>query len=1137
MTSSLSDWQNPAVQERNREPAHVTSLPYADGASALTGKREKSPFFCLLNGEWKFRYSPTPQQAAEDFIARKYDDSAWDSIPVPSNWQVLGYGIPRYFAARYAFDTSAYPQVPDDTNETGCYRTSFTVPKDWDGRRIFIVFDGVDSAFHLWINGKAVGFSKDSRLPAEFDITDYVKPGENLLAARVYRWSDGSYLEDQDMWFLSGIFRDVYLYSTAALHVRDFWVQTDLDAQYRDAQLDILLKVRNHAGRGAKNVQVEAELFDAKGKPFQGWVRQASLDVPARGESAVHLQGEVKAPEKWTAEHPNLYTLLITLKDPSGAVLEVQQSKIGFRKVEIKDGKVLVNGVGVHFRGVNRHEHMPDRGHAVTVESMLEDILIMKQFNVNSVRTCHYPDDPRWYDLCDEYGLYLIDEANIESHGLWDVPSKDPAMREAFMQRGIRMVERDKNHPSVIIWSLGNESGYGPNHAALADWIHANDPTRPVHYESARNEPYLDILSTMYPRLDKLVEFATVPGETRPFIMCEYAHAMGNSPGNIKEYWEIIEAYPRLRGGFVWDWVDQGLARKTEDGRTWFAYGGDFGDEPSDFSFCCNGLIFPDRGIKPSMYELKKAYQPVAVKAIDLKTGKLEVVNKHYFSDLGYLQGAWRVVSDGKTLAEGLLPRMKTPPGEAKAVTIPLPELAVVCGAEYWLQVSFSLASNQKWAKKGHEVGWEQFMLPVAAPAVQVTPAEQLPELKIEQALARSVLSGKDFSLIFDITDGRLVSLKYGGRELLAQGPQVSFWRAPTENDLNTWGDEKAALRWRSVGYDQLEEVVEHCEVTRLTPSSARIAVKSRIQVKKGATLPPLETAEQRMGMLAMGMNHMLTDEMLDALCESMGVTTTALSGDKKMDKIRGLLEAMSAQGRLFEMIVAIKDALLASGHPVPNELDRIIAMKGFDTEPEPPKPAAFDAEISYTVYGSGDVCVDTHVRPLVDGLPFLPRFGLHMVLPAGFEQVAWYGRGPHETYVDRQEGARVGVYTSDVDGLFVPYVFAQESGHRTEVRWMSLTGEDGVGLLAVGTPWLGFNALHYSVDDLDRCRHPHELTRRDETFLNLDYAQSGLGSASCGPGRLEKYQLKAEEMKFSLRLRPFDAKQESAVDLSKQVF
>jgi beta-galactosidase/beta-glucuronidase len=555
----------------------------------------------------------------------------------------------------------------------------------------------------------------------------------------------------------------------------------------------------------------------------------------------------VADPLKWSDEHPHLYTLLLTVKDESGAVLEVERCRVGFRQVAVRDGAILINGAPVYFRGVNRHEHDPERGHAVTVESMLEDILLMKRFNINAVRTCHYPDDPRWYDLCDEYGLYVIDEANIESHGVWDRLTKDPEWKEAFLDRGSRMVERDKNHPSVIIWSMGNESGHGPNHAALADWIHAHDSTRPVHYESARDEPYVDIISTMYPKVDVLAQAAQVPGETRPFIMCEYAHAMGNGPGNLVEYWEVIEQYPRLRGGFIWDWVDQGILRHTEDGEPWYAYGGDFGDEPSSFSFCINGIVFPDRSLHPAMWEVKKVYQPVAIEAVDPNQGIVRVRNRYFHSDLSGLKIAWKLSADHEVLQAGVLSPLRTPPGQSEEIVVPFARPASEPGVEQWLELSFRLAEDQTWADADHEVAWEQLPLPDRVPAEPLS-LDGMPVLALKESAEEAVITGSDFRLAFDREAGRITSLLYAGRELLAAGPRLNVWRAPTENDLNTWGDERAAIHWREVGYDQLAESVEHVWVTQPWPEKIEIGVRSVLQVPEGAELLPEDVAS-RFGM------------------------------------------------------------------------------------------------------------------------------------------------------------------------------------------------------------------------------------------------------------------------------------------------
>jgi len=1134
-TVPASDWENPQVVGRNKEPGHATLVPYADPATALAGERSAAPFFRLLNGDWQFHWSPSPASAPADFYREDFDASSWNTIAMPGNWQVQGYGIPRYLASSYAFNTSDLPRVQEDTNEVGSYRTTFTVPESWRGRQVFIVFDGVDSAFYLWINGHMVGYSQDSRLPAEFNVTPYVRPGENVLAARVYRWSDGSYLEDQDMWFLSGIFRDVYLFATPDVHIRDFWVRTELDKGYRDAVLKVRLHVRNYRAEPVDGCTVEATLFNSEGKAVFERSLVSQVSVNGDAEAMLELARAVANPRKWSDEHPYLYTLLLTLKDREGNVLEVEQCNVGFRQVEIEDGQVLVNGVPVLFRGVNRHEHDPERGHAVTVESMLEDILLMKRFNVNAVRTCHYPDDPRWYDLCDRYGIYLIDEANIESHGVWDRLTKDPAWKTAFMERGTRMVERDKNHPSVIVWSMGNESGYGPNHEALAGWIHAHDPTRPVHYESARSEPYLDVVSVMYPSIDRLIALAQEPGETRPLIMCEYAHAMGNSPGNLKEYWEVIEAYPRLRGGFIWDWVDQGIRQVTEEGEAWYAYGGDFGDEPSSGSFCINGLIFPDRTIHPSLWEVKKVYQPVRVAAVDLLAGKVEIINRYFFSDLGGLDVAWSLSADERVLQTGHLPRLHTPAGGREAVTIPFEKPKLEPGVEYWLTLSFALAEDAPWAEKGHQVAWEQFKVPFDVPEVPALLASEMGVLRLAESETQAVVEGQEFRLAFDKREGTLASFRYQGRELVERGPRLNFWRAPTENDLATWGDEKAAIRWREVGLDQLQEQISGVDVTQPAPQMVQVRVRSVHTVGTGAGLPEPESADERLALLEYGLNMLLNEDMLRTLCPRLGLAYDELPGADKQARIKGLLARAVGENRVFELLQEIHRLYSELGLPIPDPLEQIVAAGKIEVQPQRKAPARFESTYTYTIFGSGDVAIETHVVPDVE-VPFLPRIGLQMRLPGGYEQFTWYGRGPHETYVDRKEGAQAGVYSGTLDEQYVPYVVPQENGNKTEVRWVALTNSEGLGLLVVGMPLLEVSAHHYTTEDLTAARHTHELKRRDDVTLNLDYAQSGLGSASCGPGRLEKYQLKPEQVRFAVRLRPFSANADSPMALSKQV-
>ncbi|MHB0858359.1 MAG: beta-galactosidase, LacZ type [Anaerolineae bacterium] len=1026
-----NDWENPHVFGRNKELGHVTLIPYPDVASALTGQREASPYYRLLNGAWKFHWAANPQSAPQGFEAPAYDDTGWEALAVPGSWQLQGeYDPPIYTNIKYPFPIDDLPRVPQEDNPTGSYRMRFELPADWAGRQVFLVFDGVDSAFYLWLNGELVGYSQESRLPAEFDVTACLKPGENTLALRVLRWSDGSYLEDQDMWRMSGIFRDVYLYATPKVQVRDYRVVTELDAAYTDALLRVQTRVKNHAVEAAEGVRVEVMLLDDQGRPVLDAPLRGDAHVEAGGEASVVVQAAVRNPAKWSAETPNLYTLLISLCDARGAVIQVETCSVGFRSVELKDGQVHVNGVPILFKGVNRHEHDADLGKVVSAASMIEDIRLMKQFNINAVRTSHYPNDPRWYDLCDRYGLYLYDEADVESHGVWDQLAKDPEWEEAFVDRAVRMVERDKNHPSVIVWSLGNESGYGPNHDAMSHWIHANDPTRLVHYHPAADAPVVDILGPMYPSVAKIIEMAEDPNETRPVVMCEYAHAMGNSVGNLQEYWEAVESYQRLQGGFIWDWVDQGLRRTTEHGEGWFAYGGDFGDQPNDGNFCINGLVAPDRQVHPALWEYKKVLQPVRVEPIDLQAGTLEVINRYSFCGLDHLALSWAVSADGKVLQSGIAQPPRLGPGERAKVAIPFTQPELLPGTDCWLKVSFTLKEDTLWAKTGHEVAWEQFRLPLDVPTVPALRVAQMPSLDLHDLGDALAAGGEGWRVVINKGNGLIRSWQVSGTELVERGPTLHIWRAPTDNDANLWGDQKAALRWREAGLDRLGTKTKAFEVTRLSLQVAQVVVRSWVSA--------------------------------------------------------------------------------------------------------PEREQGWDCTTTYTIYGSGDVRIDTHMVPQGE-LPFLPRLGLQMTLPAGFERFTWYGRGPQETYADRKLGAAVGLYEGSVDEQYHPYVMPQENGNKTDVRWVALTNASGVGLLAIGLPLLNVSAHHYTTEDLTVARHTYELTRREEITLNLDDRQSGLGGASCGPGTLPQYRIAPEEARWSVRLRGLRAGGEAPWTLAKQ--
>lgn len=1049
------DWDNPDVVARNREGRHVNLAPDLETALDVG----EPAFVRSLSGAWRFRWFPNPDSVPDGFYLPDYDDAKWDLIAVPGNWQMQGYGQPMYTNVQYPFpidprfeealrkmarganiserelpkEALSYPlDVPHDDNPTGCYRTVFEVPDEWQGRRVFVRFEGVDSGFHLWVNGELVGYSQGSRLPAEFDLTPYMWPGENVMSVEVYRWTDGSYLEDQDFWRLSGIYRDVVLWSAPLVCLWDFAIATELDGAYRDAELKIEASLRNLSDRhrlaDKSGYELEAKLYDPAGRLVVTTSEPLGPALNPGQIGHVALRARVENPEKWSAESPALYTLLLVLRDVDDGVVQVERARVGFRSVELREGQLLVNGRPVLIKGVNRHEHDPETGHTLSLDSMLADIRLMKRFNVNAVRTCHYPDDPRWYDLCDEHGLYVLDEANIESHGVWDRPAKDPEWRAAFMERVTRMVARDRNHPCVIGWSLGNEAGHGPNFEVCADWIHEHDPSRFVHYHPAYDDPCVDVISLMYPTVDSLADHAAAEEESRPVVMCEYAHAMGNSPGNFKEYWDVVEAYPCAIGGFVWDWVDQGLLQESEDGEPWFAYGGDFGDDPNDGNFCINGLIWPDRVPHPSLWEYKKLLEPVRVEALDLRVGSVRISNRYGFTALSGVKVLWTVERDGEVLQSGVLPSLSTAPGESEVVTVPyeLPEPAP--HTETWLTLRFESAAATPMVPQGHEIAWVQFMLPVASP-VEPVDATAMPDLCVAQNEEAIEIRGESFVIEFDRATGRLRRWERQGVPVLLEGPASNLWRAPTDNDAK-----RMAALWAEVGLDRVHE---DPEAVTAYPSGVDQAADSSKVVRVEV---PMRTSVR-------------------------GVTT----------------------------------------------------------------------KLTYWIYGSGDVILQHRVDVPAD-LPPLARVGLTLTLPGDDQVFTWYGRGPHESYVDRKEGARIGVYRSTVDAEYVPYIKPQEYGNKTDVRWAALTDEQGNGLLVVGMPLLEVSAHPFTAHDLAKADHTFELERRPTVTLNLDLAQSGLGSEACGPGVLPPYQLTASGYRYCLRLRPLQ-KGDAPVRLAKQQF
>ncbi len=1024
----LRDWDNLNLLERHREKNHGTLFSYSDKKKALTFERENSAFR-LLNGVWKFNYSPSPHTVPEGFYSADYDAAGWDDIKVPGHWQLQGYGKPHYTDLYFPFPVDP-PRTPSE-NPTGCYRRAFYVPGAWQEKRVYIRFEGVDSAFHLWVNGKEAGYSQGSRLPSEFDITDLVHSGKNILAVRVYQWSCGSYLEDQDMWWLSGIFRDVYLVARPKVYIRDFCVTTELDGSYQDGVLQCTAFVENKSDLESLAANLVAELFDSDGSTLIG---SAGADCSLQNdcESIVAFSIPVHNPYKWSAEAPYLYNLVISLKNADGAIIEAIPWKVGFRQVEIRGGNLLVNGVPVMFRGVNRHDHHPDLGRAVPYETMVKDVVMMKQHNINAVRTSHYPNDPRFYDLCDEYGLYVIDETDLETHGFEltgdaNRLSDDPLWKEAYLDRIQRMVYRDRNHPSIIMWSLGNESGFGCNFEAMAEWCHKADPTRPVHYEGDREAKVCDVVSTMYSPVEKMIGFGKLEGCEKPHILCEYAHAMGNGPGGLKEYWDAFYQYKRLQGGFVWEWIDHGIRQYTSDGKEFYAYGGDFGDEPNNSNFVIDGLVMPDRTPSPGLAEFKKVIEPVKVEEIDLQRGKIRVFNYYDFITLSHLILSWTVEADGEVLQSGYcgLPEIKA--GESGIVELPyvMPHKGA-SGTDYWLKVGFILGAGTKWTEKGHEVAWAQFNLPVEQGEGYPCPVEESPFLECRSDGSILYLKGERFVLTFDMLKGTIASWNYEGLEMLKSGPRLNIWRAPIDNDMY------AVTEWKKAMVHLMHHSVETFQWEKVSDSTA--IVRCNVHMS-----PPTYNW-------------------------------------------------------------------------------------------------GFHLTYTYTIDGDGTIVLDTSGKPYGTVPESLPRIGLQMQIPEALERVVWYGRGPGECYCDSKLANAVGLYKSTVDGMETPYIYPQDNGNRTDIEWVAVSDNREMGFVSAASSKFDFSASHYSMKDLDLAKHRWELIKRDAITFNLDYRQGGLGSNSCGPGRLPQYEVRAEAFTFKIALKPYSRSSVSEAELGKKL-
>ena len=825
-------WENPHVNGLNRLSASATSISFADEKNALQVKRTLSNRYLSLNGQWKFNWSPTPEAAPKNFESENFDAAGWQQIDVPGNWELKGFGTAIYTNVRYPFVVNP-PFIAHADNPTGCYITNFTVPDNWNGMKTILHFGAVSSAMYLWINGEEVGYSEDSFLPASFDITGYLKKGTNKIAVKVMRWSDGSYLEDQDHWRLSGIQREVYLEALPTVSIADYFVKADLDDTYTNGLLQVTAKVNGLMEKDAKGWEFRVQLYDAANMPVLAKPLVRSLNTnfmlaKANGFNQMgfplnELRATVQAPKQWSAEYPALYTCTITLVDPAGKIQEVRSCKTGFRKIEMGAFGLKVNGHKVIIQGANRHEFDQDNGKVLTYEGMLQDIKLMKQFNFNAVRTAHYPNNEIWYDLCDEYGIYVMDEADLETHGLGSYLSQHADWTGAYLERAQRMVERDKNHPSVIFWSLGNEAGSGSNHAAMAGWIKQYDPSRPVHYEGAQlnnnlkekyDPTYVDMYSRMYSKIP-LMEALANNKDTRPVIYCEYAHSMGNSTGNLYQFWDAFKKYPRMVGGFVWDWVDQGLRMKTADGKTYWGYGGDHGEPINDDDFCLNGVVLPDRTVKTATWEFKKVQQNISVKAVDIKRGKFIVENSYSFTPLTAFTGQWDLQENGISIQQGKLPELSTPAHSAANIQVPFTMPVLKAGAEYFLQIRYSLKQATSWAAAGHEVAWNEFKMPFIVPVAKPVLPMQKEGFAYTNTDDAIHITGKDFTLQFDKKAGAVSSYQLNGKELLTAPLIPNFWRAETDNDrlcgtarrLRIWEKAAAGRQVKSVVVEKISDV------------------------------------------------------------------------------------------------------------------------------------------------------------------------------------------------------------------------------------------------------------------------------------------------------------------------------------------
>lgn len=1030
-----SEWQDETRLSLGKEPPRAHFIPYPSAEAALA--RGASPFVLSLHGDWRFHWVPRPELRPADFYHPDYDVTDWKTIPVPSNWQLHGYGTPIYTNQRYPF--ACHPprvmeEPPEDytafteRNPVGSYRRSFQAPAAWDGRRILLNFDGVSSFFYLWINGEYVGFSKDSRTTAAFDITERLRPGLNHIAVEVYAYSDGSYLEDQDFWRLSGIFRDVRLVAEAPVCFRDFFVEPKLSPDLKTGSLRVSADLRG----GAKGCFVAAALHDARG-------RKIAEGKFAVGNDRASGAMEVKSPELWSAETPHLYTAVLTLCDAEGVPLDALSARCGFRRIEIREGVFFLNNAAVKLKGVNRHEHTSRDGHAITHESMIEDILLMKRAHVNHVRNAHYPNHHAWYDLCDEFGLYVMDEANVESHGCGygeESLSHFPSWRAAHVDRCLSMVHRAKNHPCILFWSLGNEAGPGENFTHAANAVRAADPTRFIHYERANS--VANIESLMYPAVESVQKEASRP-RLKPFYICEFAHSMGNAVGNFANYWEAIRSNPSMLGGCVWEWMDHGLPCVDARGRTFSAYGGDFGDHPNDGLFITDGVLFADRTPKPAYWEIKKVYQNAAFAWSRQQPRAIRVANLHGFLNLLEFRLVWELLEDGVRVADGELPPLDLAAGRSTNIASPMDWSRLAAGREYGLVIRMLAKTDSAWAASGFELAGEylscdtRHLSPFGGLSVDEPEPVSGSAPRLLETAAGWEMQGTNWSLEFDRSIGMISAVESHGESIFLKPPAPQFFRAPIDNDWRWIGD-----IWFRHGLHNLEPSVE----------SAHVA-----------------PAKQ------------------------------------------GVIEAAS--------VVEWRGSQFAS---VASE----IRQGSIELIPQPPPefPLRFRIESRFRVFPSGEIRVAQRIVPTGPNI-ILARVGLAFTLPAHFDRVRYFGRGPWENYPDRKTAAHPGIHENSAVGMFTPYAKPQDCGNREDVRWIEISNHGDNGLRIAAAAPFSASVLQYSQMELAMAAHVHELPPREKTILHLDAKQLGIGGASCGPPPMQRDWVRTDPVEFEFSISP----------------